>query len=103
MTENGESNLENSLQDVISRYSFMDLWPCSTKDLDHLARQEVIISVLPLSQLYSRTHIFFFFHELFFGKIIIVIFSFSCSGSLRMLIRRLKILFLSMALVLQVN
>ncbi|KAL8484475.1 hypothetical protein ACS0TY_026961 [Phlomoides rotata] len=40
MTENGESNLENSLQDVISRYSFMDLWPCSTKDLDHLARQE---------------------------------------------------------------
>lgn len=40
VTENGESNLENSLQDVISRYSFMDLWPCSTKDLDHFARQE---------------------------------------------------------------
>ncbi|XP_047954000.1 cleavage stimulation factor subunit 77-like isoform X1 [Salvia hispanica] len=40
MTENGESVLENSLQDVISRYSFMDLWPCSTKDLDHLSRQE---------------------------------------------------------------
>ncbi|KAK6120966.1 hypothetical protein DH2020_045293 [Rehmannia glutinosa] len=38
--ENGESALENSLQDVISRYSFMDLWPCSSKDLDHLARQE---------------------------------------------------------------
>ncbi|KAL6514583.1 Cleavage stimulation factor subunit 77 [Orobanche gracilis] len=39
-SENGESALENSLQDVISRYSFMDLWPCSSKDLDHLARQE---------------------------------------------------------------
>ncbi|KAL6502516.1 hypothetical protein OROHE_024521 [Orobanche hederae] len=38
--ENGESALENSLQDVISRYSFMDLWPCSSEDLDHLARQE---------------------------------------------------------------
>ncbi|KAI3448085.1 hypothetical protein Pfo_004750 [Paulownia fortunei] len=38
--ENGESTLENSLQDVVSRYSFMDLWPCSSKDLDHLARQE---------------------------------------------------------------
>ncbi|KAK6143512.1 hypothetical protein DH2020_023860 [Rehmannia glutinosa] len=48
--ENGESALENSLQDVISRYSFMDLWPCSSKDLDHLARQEVIISS-PLSNL----------------------------------------------------
>ncbi|KAL3651794.1 Cleavage stimulation factor subunit 77 [Castilleja foliolosa] len=40
MAENGESALENSLQDVISRYSFKDLWPCSSKDLDHLARQE---------------------------------------------------------------
>ncbi|GFP85456.1 cleavage stimulation factor subunit 77 [Phtheirospermum japonicum] len=39
--ENGESALDNSLQDVISRYSFMDLWPCSPKDLDHLARQQL--------------------------------------------------------------
>ncbi|PON91041.1 N-terminal acetyltransferase A, auxiliary subunit [Trema orientale] len=38
--EEGSSVLESSLQDVVSRYSFMDLWPCSTKDLDHLARQE---------------------------------------------------------------
>ncbi|GLT27717.1 hypothetical protein SLA2020_026950 [Shorea laevis] len=38
--EEGASLLENSLQDVVSRYSFMDLWPCSSKDLDHLARQE---------------------------------------------------------------
>ncbi|XP_074287176.1 cleavage stimulation factor subunit 77 [Silene latifolia] len=30
---------ESSLQEVISRYSFMDLWPCSPSDLDHLARQ----------------------------------------------------------------
>lgn len=40
MGEDGESILESSLQDVLSRYSFMDLWPCSAKDLDHLTRQE---------------------------------------------------------------
>lgn len=39
--EEGASALEDSLQDVVSRYSFMDLWPCSSKDLDHLVRQEV--------------------------------------------------------------
>lgn len=40
--ENGASlALENSLQDVVSRYSFMDLWPCSSKELDHLSRQDV--------------------------------------------------------------
>ncbi|KAL2231584.1 cleavage stimulation factor subunit 77 [Sesamum indicum] len=38
--ENGESTLESSLQDVVSRYSFLDLRPCSSKDFDHLARQE---------------------------------------------------------------
>eukprot|EP00268_Persea_americana_P031085 TRINITY_DN3019_c0_g2_i4.p1 TRINITY_DN3019_c0_g2~~TRINITY_DN3019_c0_g2_i4.p1 ORF type:complete len:776 (+),score=159.79 TRINITY_DN3019_c0_g2_i4:570-2897(+) len=38
--EEGSSALEGSLHDVVSRYSFMDLWPCSSKDLDHLARQE---------------------------------------------------------------
>ncbi|KAH7557046.1 hypothetical protein JRO89_XS11G0036000 [Xanthoceras sorbifolium] len=38
--EEGASTLEGSLQDVVSRYSFMDLWPCSSKDLDHLVRQE---------------------------------------------------------------
>ncbi|KAL9276553.1 hypothetical protein ACSQ67_025900 [Phaseolus vulgaris] len=37
--EDGTS-LESSLQDIVSRYSFMDLWPCSSNDLDHLARQE---------------------------------------------------------------
>ncbi|KAJ0099424.1 hypothetical protein Patl1_19753 [Pistacia atlantica] len=39
--EEGATALEGSLQDVVSRYSFMDLWPCSSKDLDHLVRQEV--------------------------------------------------------------
>ncbi|KAJ8422508.1 hypothetical protein Cgig2_030843 [Carnegiea gigantea] len=37
--DDGAVALEDSIQDVISRYSFMDLWPCSPKDLDHLARQ----------------------------------------------------------------
>jgi hypothetical protein len=32
---------ENTLHDVVSRYSFMDLWPCSSKELDYLVRQEV--------------------------------------------------------------
>ncbi|XP_048138180.1 cleavage stimulation factor subunit 77 isoform X2 [Rhodamnia argentea] len=38
--EDGGSALEGSLQDIVSRYSFMDLWPCSSRDLDHLSRQE---------------------------------------------------------------
>ncbi|KAH7832984.1 hypothetical protein Vadar_002065 [Vaccinium darrowii] len=38
--EESQSFLDSSLQDVVSRYSFMDLWPCSSKDLDHLAWQE---------------------------------------------------------------
>ncbi|KAL1224078.1 Cleavage stimulation factor subunit 77 [Cardamine amara subsp. amara] len=40
--EEGSSALENSLQDVVSRYCYMDLWPCTSKDLDHLARQELL-------------------------------------------------------------
>ncbi|XP_029117470.1 cleavage stimulation factor subunit 77 isoform X3 [Elaeis guineensis] len=43
MAEDGSSELESTLYDVVSRYSFMDLWPCSSKDLDHLARQEVLL------------------------------------------------------------
>ncbi|KAI4341639.1 hypothetical protein MLD38_026337 [Melastoma candidum] len=39
-TEDGGVALEGSLQDLVSRYSFMDLWPCSSGDLDHLSRQE---------------------------------------------------------------
>ncbi|XP_052191786.1 cleavage stimulation factor subunit 77 isoform X2 [Diospyros lotus] len=42
-SEESQSALESSLQDVVSRYSFMDLWPCSSKDLDHLARQEWLL------------------------------------------------------------
>lgn len=38
-SDDGGVVLEGSLQEVISRYSFMDLWPCSSKDLDQLARQ----------------------------------------------------------------
>ncbi|XP_062232368.1 cleavage stimulation factor subunit 77 [Phragmites australis] len=34
------SALENTLYDVVSRYSYMNLWPCSSKELDYLARQE---------------------------------------------------------------
>ncbi|KAK9122524.1 hypothetical protein Sjap_012126 [Stephania japonica] len=38
--EEGAPASEGSLHDVVSRYSFMDLWPCSSMELDHLARQE---------------------------------------------------------------
>lgn len=38
-SDDGGVAQEGSLQEVISRYGFMDLWPCSSKDLDHLARQ----------------------------------------------------------------
>nr|GEU95010.1 cleavage stimulation factor subunit 77 [Tanacetum cinerariifolium] len=44
MSEGGTSALDNSLQDVITRYSFMDLWPCSSKELDHLSRQDWLSS-----------------------------------------------------------
>ncbi|KAK1404360.1 Cleavage stimulation factor subunit 77 [Heracleum sosnowskyi] len=38
--EESASALESSLQEVVSRYSFMDLWPCSSNYLDNLVRQE---------------------------------------------------------------
>ncbi|KAI5434600.1 Cleavage stimulation factor subunit 77, variant 3 [Lathyrus oleraceus] len=38
--EDATAASEGSLQDVVSRYSFMDLWPCSSNDLDHLSRRE---------------------------------------------------------------
>uniref|UniRef100_A0A1J3CDQ4 Cleavage stimulation factor subunit 77 n=1 Tax=Noccaea caerulescens TaxID=107243 RepID=A0A1J3CDQ4_NOCCA len=41
--EEGSFALESSLQDVVSRYSYMDLWPCTSKELDHLARQEWLV------------------------------------------------------------
>ncbi|KAJ4787280.1 mRNA 3'-end-processing protein rna14 [Rhynchospora pubera] len=43
--EGSSSALENDLYDVVSRYSFLDLWPCSSKDLDHLSRQEWLANV----------------------------------------------------------
>ncbi|CAN8292789.1 unnamed protein product [Cochlearia groenlandica] len=41
--EEGSSALESSLQDVVSRYGSMDLWPCTSKELEHLARQELLV------------------------------------------------------------
>ncbi|VFQ78320.1 unnamed protein product [Cuscuta campestris] len=35
--------LESSLQDIVSRYSFKDLCPCSSKSLDHLSQQEMLV------------------------------------------------------------
>ncbi|XP_078438100.1 tetratricopeptide repeat (TPR)-like superfamily protein isoform X2 [Wolffia australiana] len=40
--DESSSALDSSLYDVISRYSYMDLWPCSSEELDHLSRQEWI-------------------------------------------------------------
>ncbi|KAL5726176.1 Cleavage stimulation factor subunit 77 [Ranunculus cassubicifolius] len=42
-TDEEGSLSETSLHDVVSRYSFMDLWPCSSKDLDHLTRQDWLV------------------------------------------------------------
>ncbi|CAN1266645.1 Cleavage stimulation factor subunit 77 [Linum perenne] len=41
--EDAGSVLEGSLQEVVARYSFMDLSPCAPKDLDQLARQEWLV------------------------------------------------------------
>ncbi|KAI3975041.1 hypothetical protein MKX01_005152 [Papaver californicum] len=41
--EDGSLAFEGSLHDVVSRYSFMGLWPCSSKDLDYLARQDLLV------------------------------------------------------------
>uniref|UniRef100_A0A1D1XRF1 Cleavage stimulation factor subunit 3 n=1 Tax=Anthurium amnicola TaxID=1678845 RepID=A0A1D1XRF1_9ARAE len=41
-SDEGSSVLDSSLHDVASRYSYMDLWPCSSQELDHLTRQEWI-------------------------------------------------------------
>ncbi|KAI3887204.1 hypothetical protein MKW92_053678 [Papaver armeniacum] len=41
--EDGSSAFAGSLHDVVSRYSFMGLSPCSSKDLDYLARQDLLV------------------------------------------------------------
>lgn len=38
-----ETPSEASLHDVVSRYSFMDLWPCSSVGLDHIARLDWLV------------------------------------------------------------
>ncbi|MCO5608015.1 hypothetical protein L7F22_062218 [Adiantum nelumboides] len=40
--DEGAASIEHSLQQLISRYRYLDLWPCSAQDLDHLARQQVM-------------------------------------------------------------
>ncbi|KAL0697849.1 hypothetical protein Bca4012_053971 [Brassica carinata] len=44
--EEGSPALDSSLQDVVSRYSYMDLWPCTSNELDHLSRQELLVKNL---------------------------------------------------------
>ncbi|KAI5059393.1 hypothetical protein GOP47_0025712 [Adiantum capillus-veneris] len=44
--DEGAAMVENSLQQLISRYRYLDLWPCSAQDLDHLARQQVMAQKL---------------------------------------------------------
>lgn len=39
-SDEGLTVLDDSLQDVVSRYSFMNLLPCSSKDIEHLSRKE---------------------------------------------------------------
>lgn len=40
--DEGAASAESSLQQLVSRYRYLDLWPCSAQDLDYLARQQVI-------------------------------------------------------------
>lgn len=39
--DDGALAAEPSLLRLISRYRFLDLWPCSSFDLDHMSRQQV--------------------------------------------------------------
>jgi hypothetical protein len=41
--DNSSNVLEGSLQQLIARYQFLDLWPCTSTDLDHLSRQQVLL------------------------------------------------------------
>ncbi|KAI3957936.1 hypothetical protein MKW92_011633 [Papaver armeniacum] len=41
--EDGSSAFAGSLHDVVSRYSFMGLSPCSSKDLEYMARQDLLV------------------------------------------------------------
>ncbi|KAJ7523485.1 hypothetical protein O6H91_18G051600 [Diphasiastrum complanatum] len=40
--DDGVAAAESSLQQLITRYRFLDLWPCSSGDLDHLVRQQMM-------------------------------------------------------------
>ncbi|CAM6045157.1 unnamed protein product [Sphagnum compactum] len=44
--EDGSTLGEGSLQQLIARYRFLDLWPCSTFDLDHITHQQVLLAMM---------------------------------------------------------
>ncbi len=44
--EDGSAVGEGSLQQLIARYRFLDLWPCSTFDLDHITHQQVLLAMM---------------------------------------------------------
>ncbi|KAG0620732.1 hypothetical protein M758_4G238800 [Ceratodon purpureus] len=44
--DDGALAAEPSLQRLISRYRFLDLWPCSSSDLDHMSRQQMAVPKL---------------------------------------------------------
>lgn len=46
--DEGAASAESSLQQLVSRYHYLDLWPCSAQDLDYLARQQVYFCFLVL-------------------------------------------------------
>lgn len=46
--DEGAASAESSLQQLVSRYRYLDLWPCSAQDLDYLARQQVYLCFLVL-------------------------------------------------------
>ncbi|KAH7425316.1 hypothetical protein KP509_11G049100 [Ceratopteris richardii] len=43
MGDEGAASIEHSLLQLVSRYRYLDLWPCSTQELNHLSRQQVMV------------------------------------------------------------
>ena len=58
--DEGAAASESSLQQLVSRYRFLDLWPCSSQDLDYLARQQVCIiaRLLGMNNNNNNNHIY---------------------------------------------
>lgn len=57
--DDGSPVAESSLQQLIGRYRFLDLWPCSSFDLDHMAHQQVLFEFF----LQERMDEYFFEYE----------------------------------------